>query len=97
MKKSKIFIFSLLVGIGLTACSHYTELYQDENGHQIYRATCKQDITNCYQVANSVCPDGFIPMEWYGKRSHIKLDDSKDTPPDTFGVGNGRMVFRCKK
>ncbi len=97
MKKITLLILFALVCFGLTSCFHYTELYKDEQGRQVYRASCKKDITNCYQIANDVCENGFVPMEWYGKRSQMKLDDMQNNQlPDTFGVGNGRMVFRCK-
>ena len=98
MKKIYIMFFIALMCLSLTACFRYTELYKDENGQQVYRASCKKDITGCYEIAGEVCEKGFIPMEWYGKRSQTKLNDIKDNQmPDTFGIGSGRMVFRCKQ
>ena len=78
MKKLKALALSALACYVLTACTNYTELYKDENGQQVYRASCKRDITNCYKIAGSVCENGFIPIEWYGKRSQTKLDDVKN-------------------
>ena len=97
MKKLNLLMLSVLICCGLEACSSYTELYKDDAGRQIYRTSCKKDITNCYKIAESVCERGFVPMEWYGESSQTKLDNLKETPKsDTFGVGDGRMVFRCK-
>ncbi len=97
-------LFLMLLCSGLAACvrRHYVELYKDDKGNQIYRASCKTDITNCYQIANEVCEKGFIPMEWYGKRSYTHLDDPQtlkkvqNSDTDKFGIGKGRMVFKCK-
>jgi len=97
MKKLNLLILFASVCCGLTACSSYTELYKDGEGRQVYRTSCKKDITNCYEVADSVCERGFVPMEWYGESSQTKLDDAEDAQKsETFGVGDGRMVFRCK-
>ena len=97
MKKLNLLILFASVCCGLTACSSYTELYKDEEGRQVYRTSCKEDITNCYKNAEAFCERGFVPMEWYGESSQTKLDIVEENQKsETFGVGAGRMVFRCK-
>ena len=97
MKKLNLLILFASVCCGLAACSSYTELYKDEDGRQVYRTSCKKDITNCYKNAEAFCERGFVPMEWYGESSQTKLDIVEENQKsETFGVGDGRMVFRCK-
>lgn len=87
-----------------------THIGTGPNGGEMYRITCNQSLSVCYDEAKERCPRGFTPMSEGGDSRDVKIGNDTATcekdyagrvtceehPGQTARVFDGAIVVECQ-